>query len=115
MARFRYLVFLAVATALVSPPLRGFDEAFIKRGEPSREGRVWVEHASCGGTAQSGGKLVLRADFGSVLVKTGPSNRVDCRVRLRVARPSEEEARRFFRRVELSARLLEGGGKSVEP
>ena len=112
MARFRYLVFLA-ATALVSQPLLGYDEAFVKRGEPNREGRVWVEHATCGGTVQSGARLVLRVDFGSVLVKTGPSNRVDCRVSLRVARPSEEEARRFFRRVELSARLLEGGGLVV--
>lgn len=113
MARFRNLLFLAVAAAFMSQPLCAFDEAFIKWGEPSREGRVWVQHATCGGPVQSGGKLVLRADFGSVLVNTGQSNRVDCRVRVRVARTTEEEARRFFSRVQLAVRVVEGGGLLV--
>ncbi len=113
MVRVHFLLFLVLATGLVSQPLRGLDEATIKRGEPQREGRVWVEHASCGAPVQDGARLVLRADIGSVIVNPGPSGRVECRVRLRVSKPSEEEARRFFRRVELSVRVLEGGGLYV--
>src|SRR5437016_2175194 len=113
MARLRFLLFLALAMAFASQLVQAFDEVFVQRGEPQREGRVWVEHATCGGPAQNGARLVLRADFGSVLVKPGQSGRVECRVRLRVSKPSEEEARRFFRRVELSARVLEGGGLFV--
>lgn len=102
---------LLVGLLLVaSRPLAGLDEASVKRGEPQREGRAWVERSVCVAPAREGGRLVLRADFGSVKVVTGRNDRVDCRVRLRVFKPSEEEAKRFFRRIELGVRMLEGGG-----
>ena len=110
--RSRFLLFLGMA-ALLSRPLPGADQAYVKRGEPHREGRAWVERADCGGSVREGAKLVLRADFGSVTVRPGPSDRVECHMLLRVFRPSEDEALRVFRRVELSVRTFEGGGLYV--
>src|SRR5271169_6239653 len=109
MVRLRFLFLLTMA-AVAGQALKGFDDVYLKRGEPQREGRAWVEHAECGGAVREGARLVLRADFGSVTVKTGTHDRVECRVRMRVFKPSEEQARLFFRRIELSARTLEGGG-----
>jgi len=111
--RLRFLLFLLVAAALVMPPLRAADQAYVKRGQPHREGRGWVERADCGGSVREGAKLVLRADVGSVTVRTGPGDRVECHMLLRVFRPSEEQALQVFRRVELGARVIEGGGLLV--
>jgi DUF4097 and DUF4098 domain-containing protein YvlB len=102
-----------MAAALAIPPLQANDQAYVKRGEPRREGRGWVERADCGGPVQPGAKLVLRADFGSVAVRPGPGDRVECHMLLRVFRPSEEEALRVFRRVELGVRTMQGGGLYV--
>lgn len=111
--RLRFLLFLGVAAAMVIQPLCAADQAYVKRGEPRREGRGWVERADCGGPVQPGAKLVLRADFGSVTVRPGTGNRVECHMLLQVYRPSEEEALQVFRRVELGARTMEGGGLYV--
>ena len=113
MPRLRFLFFSILAAAVLSQPLSGFDEAYVKRGEPQRDRRGWVEHADCGAAVRDGARLVLRADFGSVTVNPGQSDRVECRIRLRVFRSSEDEAKRFFRRVELTAHSLEGGGLSI--
>ena len=48
MVRLRFLFLLTMA-AVASQSLQGFDDVFLKRGEPQREGRAWVEHAECGG------------------------------------------------------------------
>jgi hypothetical protein len=108
--RLRSMLLWVVAIGVLSRPLAGFDEVFVKRGEPQREGRVWVERAECGAPVREGARLVLRADFGTVRVTSGRSDRVECHVRLRVFKPSAEEASRYFRSVELTARRLEGGG-----
>jgi hypothetical protein len=113
MVRLRYLFFPVLAAAVLSQPLKGTDEAYVKRGEPQREGRAWVEHAECGAAVRDGARLVLRAGFGSVTVNSGQNARVECRIRLRVFKSSEDEAKRFFRQVELSVRMLEGGGLLV--
>ena len=113
MLRIRYLFLSVLAAAVLSQPLRGSDEVYVKRGEPQREGRAWVEHAGCGGAVRDGARLVLRADFGSVTVNTGQNNRVEGRIRLRVFKSSQDEAQRFFRKVELTAHQLEGGGLSI--
>ena len=94
--RLRFLLFLGVAAALVIQPLHAAEQAYVKRGQPHREGRGWVERAECGGSVQQGAKLVLRADIGSVTVRPGPGDRVVCHMLLRVYRPSEEEALRVF-------------------
>lgn len=113
MVRFRSLFFLGFVIAVASGSLAGLDEVYVKRGEPQREGRSWVERADCGASVQPGARLVLRADFGSVKVSPGANDRVDCHVRLRVFKSSQEEARQFFRRIELSAHRLEGGGLAI--
>ena len=113
MLRLRYLLFLGLAAAFLSQSSRGLDAPNIKRGEPQREGRAWVEHAECGAAVRNGARLLMRADFGSITVHTGQSNRVECRIRLRVFKLSEDEAKSFFRSVELTAHQLEGGGLSI--
>ncbi len=82
----------------------------VQRGTPQLEGRAWVEYATCEAPAREGGRLVLRADVGSVVVKPGVNDRVNCRVRLRAYRSNEEEARRYFKNYELTLHVLEGGG-----
>jgi hypothetical protein len=84
------------------------DQASVKRGEPQREGRAWVEHADCSAPARDGGRLVLRADFGSITVRPGQSGRVGCQVRLQAYTPGAPEANRYFRSLELSLRTAEG-------
>src|SRR5690348_1491099 len=113
MVRLRSLFFLGVAAALVMPTLHAAEQAYVKRGQPRREGRGWVERADCGGSVREGAKLVLRADVGSVTVRPGPGDRVDCHMLLRVFRPSEDQTLQVFRRVELGARAIEGGGLLV--
>jgi DUF4097 and DUF4098 domain-containing protein YvlB len=113
MLRLRYLFFLGLAAVFLCQPLKGFDDAYVKRGEPQRDRRSWLERAECGAPVREGARLVLRADFGSVAVNTGQNDRVECQIRLRISNPSEEETKRFFRRVELTAHQIEGGGLSI--
>jgi DUF4097 and DUF4098 domain-containing protein YvlB len=63
--------------------------------------------------AREGGKLILRADMGSVEITPGPGNQLQGRVVLRVYTGSEEKARRVFDAYHLSARSIEGGGVYV--
>jgi DUF4097 and DUF4098 domain-containing protein YvlB len=90
-----------------------FAQGSVQRGTPQLEGRAWVEYHTCDAPAREGGQLVLRADVGSVVVKPGANDRVNCRVRLRSYRSNEEEAWKFFKNYELTLRLLEGGGVMI--
>jgi putative adhesin len=85
------------------------DQYSVKWGSPGREGRAWVERGSCSAPTREGGRLVLRADSGSVVVKTGASEKMECQVILRAYKSSEAEARRYFGGYELSIRALESG------
>jgi hypothetical protein len=85
-------------------------QASLQRGTPQREGKAWVERATCQAPVREGGSLVVRADFGSIAVKPGPQDHMNCQVHLRAYQSSEEEARRYFRAYELSLRMLENGG-----
>jgi DUF4097 and DUF4098 domain-containing protein YvlB len=87
-----------------------YAQAPIQRGTPQREGKAWVERATCQAPVREGGRLIVRADFGSIAVKPGPSDRMNCQIHLRAYRASEEEARRDFQAYELSLRTLENGG-----
>jgi DUF4097 and DUF4098 domain-containing protein YvlB len=87
-----------------------YAQADIQRGTPQREGRAWVEHDTCAATVRDGGRLVVRADFGSISVKPGTSRRMNCRISLRSFRAAEDEARRSFRGYEVGIRTLENGG-----
>jgi DUF4097 and DUF4098 domain-containing protein YvlB len=99
----------AVGLAIIAP-MSLYAQADIQRGNPQNEGRAWVEHDTCNATVRDGGRLVVRADSGSINVKPGPSNRMKCQITLRAYRSSEEEARRYFRAYELGIRTLEDGG-----
>jgi hypothetical protein len=102
---FFILALLAAVSGLAMDP----DPARVKRGEPQRQGNYWEERADCSAPLREGGRLVVRADFGSVKVKPGATDRMDCQVRLRAYTTNEAEARRFFREYDLSLRPLENG------
>ena len=105
--RFRILV-LAAVTAGAILPLRALEEPSVKRGMILHYGRAWVQELEYGAPVKDGGRLVLRADLGSVRVKPGASGRLQCFVRLEVYSGNEAEARSYLSRCELVARRAEG-------
>jgi hypothetical protein len=108
--RFSRIALMWLAAAL---PLAAQDQAFVKRGNPQREGRAWAEIAECGGAAREGGRLVVRSDLGSVKVRPQGSGHVTCRVHIRAFTPNFEQAERLFREYQLGAQTLEGGGLTI--
>jgi DUF4097 and DUF4098 domain-containing protein YvlB len=94
-----------VGTCLALEPA---DQGSVKRGEPQRQENYWEERAECSAPAREGGRLVVRADFGSLNTKPGAVDRVTCQVRLRIYTSDENEARRFFKDFELTFRQVEG-------
>ncbi len=107
--RFRILL-LAAVTAGAIVPLRALEEPSVKRGMILRCARAWVQQLEYAVPVKDGGRLVLRADLGSVRVKPGPSGRLQCVVHLEVYAKSEAEASTYLNRYELIARRTEGGG-----
>ncbi|MFQ5663117.1 MAG: DUF4097 domain-containing protein [Terriglobia bacterium] len=101
---------LVVGLVAVGVPLAAQNPAYVKRGKIERQGRAWVERIECGASVRPGARLRVRADRGSVRVKPGPDNRMECEVRVRAYAANEGEAKRYFSRYELSVRLLEGAG-----
>ena len=112
--RFALLVGLMASPG---PMFGAWEQSSVKRGEPRREGRAWVERAQCGTATHEGGRLILRTGFGSIMVKTGRSDRLDCQVRLEAYTGDVAEARRYFRSFDLTVRPADGTtyltGKSV--
>jgi hypothetical protein len=90
-------------------PWQAFAQSIVKRGAPVRHGNAWTETYEWTDAAREGGKLILRADMGSVHITPGPGNQLEGRVVLRVYTASEEKARRVFDAYQLSARSIEGG------
>ena len=86
------------------------EDSYVKRGTPQRQGRLWVEEAECTVPVKEGGRLVFRADLGSVSVRPGASDRLQCSVHLTVYAGSEAEARNSLGHYELIARRTENGG-----
>lgn len=107
--RYRTLLLIMIA-ACASLSLQAAEQASIKRLEPQRLGNDWEQRVECSLPVREGGRLVVRADVGSVSVKPGPADRMDCLVRLRTRTSDEAKARRYFEGYELSVRPLEGGG-----
>ncbi len=108
MVRIR-LLSRAVLTALLILPAGAVGQSSFQRGNPERQGRAWVERCVWAGRVREGGRLVLRADFGSVVVKAGAGERMVCQVVLRVYTSNEILARRQFDSCDLGVRTLEGG------
>jgi DUF4097 and DUF4098 domain-containing protein YvlB len=99
---------------LAALPLQALGQSIVKRGTPVRHGNAsWTETYEWTAPAREGGKLILRADMGSVEITPGAGNQLEGRVVLRVYTGSEEKARRVFDAYHLSARSIEGGGVYV--
>jgi DUF4097 and DUF4098 domain-containing protein YvlB len=99
---------------LAALPLQALDQSIVKRGTPVRHGNAaWTETYEWTAPAREGGKLILRADMGSVEITPGSGNQLEGRVVLHAYTGSEEKARRVFDAYHLSARSIEGGGVYV--
>jgi hypothetical protein len=86
----------------------------VKRGNPVRQGSAsWTETYEWNSPAREGGKLILRADMGSVEITPGSGNQLEGRVVVHVYTGSEEKARHVFDAYHLIARSIEGGGAYV--
>ena len=94
--------------------LTGSDQAYIKPGTLQRQGRAWVKVSECSVPVREGGRMLLRADIGSVKVRIGTGDRLSGRVRVSAYTADENEANRFFRQHELKVRRLEGSGAFIE-
>ncbi len=95
---------------LAALPLQAFGQAVVKRDTPVRRRNVpWTETYERSAPAREGGKLILRADMGSVEITPGSGNQIECRVVLRAYTGSKEMARRVFDAYHLSVRSIEGG------
>ena len=105
----RWLLGIAVATSLAGIPGSLFAQANVQRGTPHREGRTWVEVVTCGAPVHDGGRLILKADFGSVTVQPGAGKEMNCQVRLRAYLANAQEAQRALQGYEVSLQTLEGG------
>jgi DUF4097 and DUF4098 domain-containing protein YvlB len=107
--------FLQIATFafLAVLPLQALDQAYVKHGTLEHRGRAWVEDRQFGGPAREGGRLILRADVGSVVIRPGAANQVEGEAVLQAYTGSEAEARRVLEGYQLTVRKLEGGGLYV--
>lgn len=102
-------VLAAASLALAAAATLGAWDQGVRRGTPQRAGRGWVENADCSVPVREGGRLVLRTDFGSILVKVGASGRMDCQVRLEAYSHDAAEALVMLKGFDLSVRAAEGG------
>jgi hypothetical protein len=112
--RKKRLLQCAIWLWLAALPLPALGQSIVKQGTPVRHGNAsWTETYEWTAPAREGGKLILRADMGSVGIAPGASNQLEGRLVLRVYTRSEEQARRVFDAYHLSARSIEGGGVYV--
>jgi len=111
--RNRLLLQCAIGLWLAALPLPALGQLSQQRGTPVRRGNAWTETYTWTAPARQGGRLVLRADMGSVEITPGSGNQLEGRVVVRAYTGSEEKARRVFEAYRLSARSIEGGGVYV--
>jgi len=104
---------LVVLIGLASLPLAALDQVSVKRGTAERRGRGFEERSELSAPVREGGRLILRADLGSVVIRPGATDRFDCQVVLRAYTGSDAQARQIFGNFQLSARTLEAGGVYV--
>jgi DUF4097 and DUF4098 domain-containing protein YvlB len=112
--RNKHLLQSAIWLWLAALPLPALGQSIVKQGTPVRHGNAsWTETYEWTAPAREGGKLILRADMGSVEITPGSGNQLEGRVVVRAYTGSEEKARRVFDAYHLSARSIEGGGVYV--
>jgi DUF4097 and DUF4098 domain-containing protein YvlB len=98
---------------LAALPWQALGQSVVKQGTLERHGKAWTETYEWNAPTREGGKLILRADMGSVEITPGSGNQLEGRAVLRVYSGSEEKARRVLDAYHLSARSIEGGGVYV--
>ena len=109
----RRLLQWAIAVCLTAAPWAAFGQSNVKQGAPVRRGNAWTETYEWNAPVREGGRLILRADVGSVEIMPGAGNQLEGRVVVRAYTGSEERARRVFDAYHLSAHSIEGGGVYV--
>jgi hypothetical protein len=107
--RNRRILQFAIVLWLVAVPWPALCQSIMKQGTPARRGDAWTQTYEWNSPAREGGKLILRADTGSVDITPGSDNQLEGRVVVRAYTGSEEKARRVFEAYHLSARSVEGG------
>ena len=107
---FRSLLLFCLVAALPWPALGQINE---QRGAPVRRGNAWTQTHTWTAPAREGGKLILRADMGSVEITPATGNQIEGRAVVRVYNGNEERARRVFDAFHLSARPIENTGVYV--
>src|SRR3989454_12799892 len=110
MIRFTFRLALIL---LLSAGLAGFDQPSVKRSAVERSGRGWVQRLECAAPVREGGKLGLRAHFGSVEVKAGASDRRESKGAGRGYMGDETRGRRGLGEYEPTVRALWDGGGYV--
>ena len=103
----------AIVLWLVALPWPALCQSIMKQGAPVRHGNAWTETYEWNAPTREGGKLILRADMGSVDITPGSGNQLEGHAVVRVYTGSEEKARRVFDAYHLSAHSIEGGGVYV--
>lgn len=98
-------LWLPLAAAIAVLPLHMAAQTYVQRGNIKREGRTWVETVECGAPVSEGGRLVLRADVGSVTIKTGADRQLGCQVRLRAYASDEQEARQILNSYDITVNV----------
>lgn len=102
---------LAVATALAGAlTFQAGQGGQVKRGPVMGDSNHLEQRLTCELPVRAGQRLVLRAEAGSVVVKTAEDERMECEVRLRVKARNPDEARRMLDSFELTVKPLEKGG-----
>ena len=104
---------ITVLFCLAVGPLRAAEQGYVNRATPERHGGTWVERAKLHAAVKEGGRLVVRADSGNVVIQAGSGDQMEGVVVLRAYTGNEEEARRLLAGYQLGVHLLENGGVYV--
>ena len=111
--RNRRILQFAIVLGLAALPWPALCQSIMRQGTPVRHGNAWTETYEWNAPVREGGKLILRADMGSVEITPGSGNQLEGHAVVRVYTGSEEKARRVFDAYHLSAHSIEGGGVYV--
>ncbi len=107
-ARTASLLLLLLAASLPLAAQHG-SAINVQTNPAEQRGRAWVSESTCTATARPGGRLVVRAEMGSVTVTPGPDNRVDCRVKVEVDSGNQSRARQVANGHEVGMHVGEDG------
>ncbi len=101
---------LALLAILFSLPAAASDVSSASQNVPVRRGNSWQQRMEFSTPVREGGRLMLRADNGTVSIHPESGRQVTCTVTLRVYTASESEARGLFDKFQFNTRMMESGG-----